>query len=333
MNPNQAVEITEPTKTNPETGIGEKRPPSPRLEKLQEKFFSFSSEIRGAFAKLKGESPQVDLTPEQEEMDNLSKQLNILERNTGLALGLQNETLKKDLKAHFSDTPRVIEGMIGKGEKWDRSLAQTVMSLHDGVQRRNENKEPIPDTKEPSKIILVTATSAIPYAIAIKESWRTAYPNEQLPKFFFVDVSKNRFGLNDQSQPVLGSEEIEEIDLAQRGKLQEIAQKYDAFNNTAVFDEYKYQGKTLREVQRQLQLAGFDNVNYMHGNWGYQHPDEVITPQIRPVIRKGEKDSPYKPLAININEGSKNLVKDMRTIGREMGNTILKHVSPTIDNL
>lgn len=324
MNSTQTAEVAEPQKVNAETNANNDGSPSFRLEKARAKFSSLSLGMKKVFTDLKDKSPHVALDAEEKDLNILSQQLNNLEKNT---FGdLQSESLKKDLKGSFSDTPRVIEGMIGKGEKWNKSLAQAVMNLHDGIHRRDESKEPMPDTKKPPKVILVTATSAIPYAIAIKECLRTAYPSEKPPKFFFVDVSKNRFGIDSENQRILRDEEIEQIDLLQIEKLKMVGEKYDAFGNTAVFDEYKYLGRTLKEVQKQLQKAGFANTNFMHGNWGYQHPEEVITQEIRPVIRKGEENAPYKPLALQVNAGSKSLAKDMKMIGRKMGDEILQHV-------
>lgn len=229
------------------------------------------------------------------------------------------------------DMCSVIEGMIGKEDKWDNSLAKAVMHLHDGVQRKNERGEPIPDTKKLPKILFVTATAAIPYAIAIKECWQTAYSRKSSPKFFPIDVSRKRSGLQGNKR-ILDDQGLMQIDLAQIEKLKQIGEKHGAFNDTAVFDEYVSTGDTLKKVQKQLLEAGFNNVNFMYGNWGHKFSAVPIIEEARPIARKGsnlplsERETiPYRPLAIQINKDSKDLINDMKAIGKEMGKQILKH--------
>lgn len=225
----------------------------------------------------------------------------------------------------------VIEQMIGKEGKWDNSLAKAVMHLHNGVQRKNEQGKPIPDTKKPPKILFVTATAAIPYAIAIKECWQTAYSRESSPKFFIIDVSRKRSGLQG-SKRILDDQGLRQIDLAQIGKLKQIGEKHGAFSDTAVFDEYVSTGDTLKKVQKQLLEAGFNNVNFMYGNWGHKFSAVPIIEEARPIARKGsnlplsERETIlYRPLTIQINKDSKDLTNDMKTIGKEMGKQILEH--------
>lgn len=228
---------------------------------------------------------------------------------------LTNEWISVD----FFGVPYVAKGMIGRGERWDNSLAKAVMLLHDGLQRTDEEGEPIPDMGKPPKVLFITATSAIPYAIAMKEAWKTAYPNEKFPKSFFIDVSKRREWRLKEGN-ILNKEEIEQINLQQIEKLRQIGNKYVAFNNAAVFDEFVNFGTTLREVRKQLQEAGFNNVNFMYGWWGHVRSEEGIIEKFRPVIRK------EKRLSFNISAESQSLVRDMGTIGKEMGKQILGHM-------
>lgn len=46
--------------------------------------------------------------------------------------------------------------------------------------------------KDRPKVVFLTQTSSIPYGIAFKEAWKTAYPNDSLPKFLTIDVKATR---------------------------------------------------------------------------------------------------------------------------------------------
>lgn len=236
------------------------------------------------------------------------------------------------LKYELHQTPsfvgmdRIIKGLIGK-EEWDDSLAKAVKDLHDGVNRQNSVGEPIPNTGLPPKIILVTATSAVPYAFAIKESLRTAYPKEELPKFFLIDVSKQRFGDNKRYQRILTDEEIEEIKFEEAVNVRHVGEKYNALENVAVFDEFQNSGATMRKAGVLLDEAGFQNINFMIGHWGQIKTDWGHPVEDRPIRRKGGENTPYQPLGFNINTASKKIVEDMKTIGKLMGQEILRHAA------
>lgn len=229
----------------------------------------------------------------------------------------------------------IIANMVGEGEYWDESLAQAVIYLHDGTHRQTINlnrsirdqEEPLADIGMPLKVLFVTVTSAIPYAVAIRECWKVAYPEEKPPKFFFIDVGHERFGI-DGTPP---EELVRAIDIRQIEKLRQIGQKYNVFDNTAVFDEFRNFGRTIREIQSQLQEAGFTNVNFMIGAWGHPLKDVFIPEEDRPLGRKGLlfEGTSYRPTVFQITKNSINLFKDMKTIGQQMGQQILKHASLT----
>jgi hypothetical protein len=187
---------------------------------------------------------------------------------------------------------------------------------------------PIP----PPSVLFVTATTAIPYASAIRECWRIAYPDEKPPKVFFIDVSEQRFGIDENYEWILTEEEIEQIDKDNTDRLREIGARFNAFENTAVFDEYKNSGNTILNAQNLLENAGYSDTNYMHGRWGHVNTWSMED-GTKPVIRSGEQGpfgktvTPYRRLNLNITDESKKLVRDMRKIGRKMGEEILRRQS------
>jgi hypothetical protein len=230
---------------------------------------------------------------------------------------------------------RADEILIGRDndENWERSLAHAVMNLHDGVGRTDAKGKPLPDTGIPPKILFVTATSAIPYASAIRECWRTAYPDEKSPKVFFVDVNSQRFGPDENSRRFLSDAEVEEINITDR--LSDLGKRYDAFDNVAVFDEFENLGYTLSNVQKTLEHAGFSNINSMHGRWVHIST-WPMSDETKPVIREGEQKAwgkpgtPYRRLKLQVTDESKKLTSDMRKIGRKMGEEIKKHLQPVV---
>ena len=98
----------------------------------------------------------------------------------------------------------------------------------------------------------------------------------------------------------------------------------------AVFDEYTASGQTLRRVNESLELAGFQDINFLHGHWHNSGEDlgPTFPEEIKPIIRKKGKmwkELPFMSLNLQINEGSKKLVEDMKTIGKRMATEILAH--------
>lgn len=233
-----------------------------------------------------------------------------------------------------------VEDLIGKGELWEGSLSQAVMDVHDGTNRRNLNGEVILGTGSPPKIIFFTATAGSTYAIAIKECWRTAYPNEVAPKFFLIDASKKRLVLDINPQELI-EEEIEQVKAAEIERLKSIGEKYKALKNTAVLDEIRNSGSTLGEVDRQLAAAGFDNVNFILGHWGKTRTYLGVPPEARSFARKKisysqfypqffpdeEKTGRHVAVGFQTNQESREVVADMKIIGRLMGQEILRHLS------
>ncbi|KKQ29829.1 MAG: hypothetical protein A3H17_03410 [Candidatus Levybacteria bacterium RIFCSPLOWO2_12_FULL_37_14] len=225
----------------------------------------------------------------------------------------------------------VIEtNIIGKEGCWNDSLSQAVMSLHDGTNRRDEWSRPIADSHIPPKLIFATATSSVPYAFAIKECWSQAYPNEAPPNFFIIDVSNRRFGGDNDPALKLSALEARQIEREEINRLKSIGKKYNALDNTAVFDEYTASGQTLRRVNESLELAGFQDINFLHGHWHNSGEDlgPTFPEEIKPIIRKKGKmwkELPFMSLNLQINEGSKKLVEDMKTIGKRMATEILAH--------
>lgn len=72
----------------------------------------------------------------------------------------------KYFKPHYGE--HLKRQLVGEGEHWKYSLAQTVMDLHNGVNRQTVNlekvprhqEEPIPDSSIPPAVIFATATTA-----------------------------------------------------------------------------------------------------------------------------------------------------------------------------
>ncbi|MDO8452478.1 MAG: hypothetical protein Q7S79_01875 [bacterium] len=237
---------------------------------------------------------------------------------------LKSRYLQKDF---LPGTDTIVEGLIGKKE-WKYSLAKAVMELHDGTQRKGPHAEDLPDTGKPPKIIFVTATSAVPYAIAMKECWIATYPTEQPPKFFLIDVSGLRFGINDHSKQILSNEEKQPIIANEIGRLKEIGEKHEAQSNTAVFDETVISGSTIQRASKQLERAGFRDVNFLHGMWGPIRTDWGINSNARAFARKDRSwigRIPYNPLVFNINPESREVISDMKIIGQLMAKQILQH--------
>lgn len=227
--------------------------------------------------------------------------------------------------------PDIAEDLIGEGEHWHNSLAEAVLHLHDGIHRLNEHGEPIPDNHQPPKLILITLTSAIPYAFSLKECWKNAFPDEKLPFFRVVDVSTARFGhkfeggtynkiiLEDR---VLSEEQMEVFNIQETDKFKSEGERLAAFTDTAVFDEgVRPNSSTYRKIARILQNAGYTNINYLWGWWGPAYP-WILPTEEKPVIRDPDEYKPYRPTEINNNPQSRSLVADMKKVGRCMAEQI-----------
>lgn len=224
--------------------------------------------------------------------------------------------------SHFTVYPYFLEHIIGIGEKWENSPAQTVAQLHAGINRHDEKGRSIPDTGIPPKIIFATATSAIPYAFVIKECWINAYPEEKPPAFLIIDVSKKRFGSQDVDQPPILSKKQQQIyDKKEVQKLRRHGKKLKAFVNTTVLDEFSSSGVTLRKAAELLKQAGFYNVNFIAAYW-----DQFGFPESeKPIRRHPDISLPFRPLLIQNTLWSKNLIQDLKQIGRLMAKEIITH--------
>lgn len=229
---------------------------------------------------------------------------------------------------------QIVKGLIGEGELWEDSLAKAVSDLHDGKNRQNFEGSPIDSIGTAPKVIFITATSAVPYAISMKEAWIRAYPDEETPKFFLIDVSSQRFGKDAGFKVILTDDDIEEVEAKEALSVRHIGERFHAFENAAVFDEFFNSGTTIKNAAKLLVAAGFTNVNFLVGNWGHFKTDWGIPVRDRPIVRKGgafldnwpdRDDPPYKKLILNINASSKQIVRDMKIIGGHMATQILAH--------
>lgn len=227
-------------------------------------------------------------------------------------------------------TPTYVdEKLIGKeDEKWEDSLAHAVKKLHDGVGRTDPEFNALQDTGKPPKIIFVTATTAIPYSIAVKEAWRTAYPEEKPPKFYFVDISPEKSGYKKEDLYRIYGPDITSLEI---DRLREIGERNDALENVAVFDEFYNSGETIEKTGELLTQAGYLDVNFLIGRWGHGLVWSM-SDETKPVVRNpklfGKKGTTYRRLQLQVTDESKRLTGDMREIGRRMGGQIRKHLQP-----
>ncbi len=196
---------------------------------------------------------------------------------------------------------------------WENSLTEAALHLHDGVMRANAQREDLEDINQPPKVIFITATRAVPYAFAIKQFWREAYPDEPAPAFKVIDSSDRRFG------PSASDEIRHSADEKEVSKLQEVGSKY-GFDNVAVFDEFANSGHTLKTTEALLKRAGFKDVNCIWGRFGDPYawllPDDEL-----PIIRENSVQSDYKELrevVWNAGQASRALIKDMKMVGHYM---------------
>lgn len=236
------------------------------------------------------------------------------------------------LDSDWSGMKSVVRQMIGTDEDWtsplakDSCLAKGVLDLHDGVNRRGPDNNLLPDTNKPPSIVFVTATTAIPYAFAIKECWRTAFVGENPPRFFILDVSSRRFGSRfykfelDAEAAVIQANEDEQV-----RRLQRYGELYKALDNVALFDEFVFSGSSLKRADTILNQAGFRNINFLYGYWGHGRPDASIVDEIKPVIRtRGLTENGYRKLILQVNDESKEVVADMKSVGKAMGEEIIR---------
>ncbi|OGK18921.1 hypothetical protein A3B50_04595 [Candidatus Roizmanbacteria bacterium RIFCSPLOWO2_01_FULL_40_42] len=229
-------------------------------------------------------------------------------------------TGRPEFRTAFShDVDTILPRLIGEGEHWKGSLARVVMNLHDGVGRRTLHRFPRRNSEVPPRVVFVTARSAIPYAYLFKECWRTAYPDERPPKFYSIDVSWKRFSSlitpSDPPAKVVNKELVE--------RLRALGQDYNAFENVAVFDEYSRGHATIPATRKALRSAGFSRINFFHGLWSDRMIQDFQLPAIR-IERPG--DTGYWRTVKNPDARAARIaIKDMRTIGRLMGEQIIAH--------
>jgi hypothetical protein len=121
----------------------------------------------------------------------------------------------------------------GNCQNWDaeelrKSFGKTISEWHDKIK---------------PKYIFLTETSATPLRYLIKEAWRTAYPNEVLPKFYRIDP-----------------ESINTYDIKGISEMQDYISKRatDKNANVIVFDEAGFSGtgKSVRRVRDNLSGTG-----------------------------------------------------------------------------
>ncbi len=213
-----------------------------------------------------------------------------------------------------------LENMIKRDHFDDISLRQSVENLHDGFNIWD--REGRYDKKVgPPKIVFVTATSAIPYAFSIKEAWKTAYQCP-VPKFFTIDVSDKRLDIS----LVDNMDDLEVLEVSDAARLKKQGNRYGAFGEAALFDEYNLTGATLSRAQDLLEKSGFYDLRVLAGQWGSLNPYTGITRNMRPVVRADSvtAGSIHKKLLLNINPESTELVHDMKVVGRAMGEEIIR---------
>ncbi len=223
------------------------------------------------------------------------------------------------LKNPDSGMPNIFQSMIHMGKRDQYSLRKAVENLHEGN----------PNTDKPPKVIFITATSSVPYVFAMRTAWCMAF-DEPPPKFFTIDVSRRRFGRNHNSRPRQSRLELTLIEQKDIARLQRLGKLYDAFDESALFDEYNKSGATLSHAQELLENAGYRNLIVMAGIWGSTAPQTAIPESLRPIIRTQiPKTGPIdRKLVIHVTDQSRAVVADMKAIGIEMGLEIRRRKSP-----
>lgn len=246
-----------------------------------------------------------------------TQRLNLLQRLRAKIKGPGNVTNSEEQtepKIEFFKRYEWIEDeIVGRGKNWEKSLSRYVLQLHNGKNRHDENGTALPDTNEPPKLMFVPATSAVPYAMAVKECWTEAFPGEKPSPIFLLDVSDKKYQLAQ-----LPAEAMEVIEAKQVDRLRQKGEALDAFSNSAVFDEWTRAGRTALRVADALRAAGFKDINFSVGGWGLHYP---FGENQKPVVRGFDKQTQPK-LVVQSTRETRQLVQDFKTLGRKMAQEI-----------
>jgi hypothetical protein len=219
----------------------------------------------------------------------------------------------------------ILANLVGIPKYDNDSLRQRIQDLHSDDERFYPWKKRHLSGGEPPRIIFITATSAVAYAFAIKEAWKVAF-TDPVPKFFTIDVSRKRFSpdFEDGLRPDQTGENLARVEEEDIERLKKLGKKYDAFDNAALFDEFNRTGTTLTRAETLLEKAGFDNLKVMAGQWGHVVLEEGIPIKIRPMIRSTYKEGLVRILMPHITPESRDVIYDMKAVGRVMGNEIIR---------
>lgn len=201
-------------------------------------------------------------------------------------------------------------------DMWDISLTKDLVDLHDGRNRRDSERHPLPDTQTPPDAIFITASRGIPFGFAIKSFWQNAYPNEQVPQIKAIDASRRRFnhGASDEVVNRVNQEEI--------AMLKTLKEK-TGIDNVAVFDEIVNGGHTIKNAAALLAEAGYNDVACIFGSVGEIFPG-ILADEELPLYRQAasydlsEGHEDVRKLVWNAGEKSRALIRDMKKIGHLM---------------
>jgi len=220
--------------------------------------------------------------------------------------------------AMFTGEPTIDTGE-GSEDMWDISLAKDLVDLHDGKNRQDEFRQPLPDVATPPTVIFVTASRGIPFGFAVKSFWKEAYPNEKTPQIKVIDPSRQRFnhGASDELRKRVNQEEID--------KLRAVGEQL-GFNNVALFEEIVNGGHTMKLGASLLAKAGFKDVACIFGSVG-----EIFAGMLRneelPLYRQaaydkylnlGGSSEDVRKLVWNAGEKSRAFIRDMKLVGHLM---------------